>query len=397
MLFQWLKQERIERAMDLKSIKYAQFEGQSNEWQLPEFPLQKINLIVGKNASGKSKALSIINSLSRLLSSTSNLDYISGNYKAGFCNNEGNFLEYILRYDNTIIVEEKLMIDEELVLERDKEGIGKIKVVEAEIDKIKFQTSENKIAVSAKRDSLQHPFLEELITWGENLRHYAFGSSLGQYRYTAFPEDNVEEKAINPKDTLAVTAIFRDGMEKFGQNFINGIKEDMSVIGFDIDDIEVGPSRHLIFEGPIPLQPVGLILHEHDLKDTTHQDEISQGMFRALSLIIQIRYAQLSNKPNCILVDDIGEGLDFERSTNLIKLSVEKAKEINFQLIMATNDRFVMNNVPLEYWSIIHRIKNRSIVFNQSNSPDVFEKFELTGLNNFDFYSSEYFLDSPGE
>jgi hypothetical protein len=92
------------------------------------------------------------------------------------------------------------------------------------------------------------------------------------------------------------------------------------------------------------------------------------------------------------LIDDIGEGLDYNRSTALVKLLVDKAKETPFQLIMATNDRFVMNNVPLEYWSVIQRIGNISRIYDYRNSPDLFKEFELTGMNNFDFFSSKYYL-----
>ena len=64
---------------------------------------------------------------------------------------------------------------------------------------------------------------------------------------------------------------------------------------------------------------------------------------------------------------------------------------------MATNDRFVMNNVPLQYWTIIHRIRNRAICLNNRNSPKLFADFEMTGLNNFDLFSSNYFLKYLGE
>jgi len=115
-------------------------------------------------------------------------------------------------------------------------------------------------------------------------------------------------------------------------------------------------------------------------------------MFRALSLIIQITYSQLAGVPSCILVDDIGEGLDYDRSTALVRLLIERAKDTSGQLIMATNDRFVMNNVPLEYWSVIQRIGGVSKIYNYRNSPKLFNDFGLTGLNNFDFFSTKYYL-----
>ena len=58
---------------------------------------------------------------------------------------------------------------------------------------------------------------------------------------------------------------------------------------------------------------------------------------------------------------------------------------------MSTNDRFVMNNVPLEYWSVMQRFANESKIYNMGNSEKQFKDFELTGLNNFDFFTSGSF------
>ena len=138
-------------------------------------------------------------------------------------------------------------------------------------------------------------------------------------------------------------------------------------------------------------EPEGILVRESDLKGTTDQHDMSQGMFRALSLVIQLNYSLLASIPSCILVDDIGEGLDYERSSALIKLLVGKAKKSSVQLIMTTNDRFVMNNVPLEYWSVMQRFSNESKIYNHRNSEKQFKDFELTGLNNFDFFTSGSF------
>ena len=61
------------------------------------------------------------------------------------------------------------------------------------------------------------------------------------------------------------------------------------------------------------------------------------------------------------------------------------------QLITSTNDRFVMNNVPLEYWCVIQRISNVSKIYNHRNAKKQFDNFGLTGLSNFDFFSSGAF------
>lgn len=61
----------------------------------------------------------------------------------------------------------------------------------------------------------------------------------------------------------------------------------------------------------------------------------------------------------CIVIDDIGERLDYERSCALIELLMSKATTQQVQLIMTTNDRFVMNKVPLEAWTVLHRADRR--------------------------------------
>lgn len=61
---------------------------------------------------------------------------------------------------------------------------------------------------------------------------------------------------------------------------------------------------------------------------------------------------------------------------------------------MATNDRFVMNNVPLEMWTVLQRKGSRCQVFNFNNSKEKFENFRFTGLNNFDFFATDYLTEN---
>jgi hypothetical protein len=98
----------------------------------------------------------------------------------------------------------------------------------------------------------------------------------------------------------------------------------------------------------------------------------------------------MAKKATCVLIDDIGEGLDFDRSCSLIDVLRRKAQESAVQLIMATNDRFVMNKVPLEEWSVFVREGNRVRVRNYENSKAVFDEFKFTGLSNFDFLATDF-------
>jgi hypothetical protein len=134
---------------------------------------------------------------------------------------------------------------------------------------------------------------------------------------------------------------------------------------------------------------------EKDLKCNTRQMEMSSGMFRALNLAIQLNYWSLTGTQVCMLVDDIGEGLDFERATRLIQHLVKAAQRNNFQLIMTSNDRFVMNSVSLDQMAIIDRRKSVVRIINKASTPKVFERFREIGLNNFDFFARD--LYKPGK
>ena len=65
--------------MKLKGLHYCQYKGEDKEWTLDGLTLRDINLLVGRNASGKTKALNVIHALAKLLSGEK-LTYVSGDY-----------------------------------------------------------------------------------------------------------------------------------------------------------------------------------------------------------------------------------------------------------------------------------------------------------------------------
>jgi energy-coupling factor transporter ATP-binding protein EcfA2 len=378
--------------MIIKSIKYSQFANKPQAWHLDEVTLGPINLIVGKNATGKTRTLNIIGNLANLVSGDKKL-FPSGDFNVVF-NNGNNIIKYNLGYENSKVFKEELIINNEPFLKREVGGKGEIQAVELK-RMIKFHVPDTELACVARRDSVQHPFFEDLYQWGKSSIVYYFGTQLGKDSVVVFLKDKKDE-VLNLKETNLVVNFFKKGFDKYHQSFIESIKKEMELIGYKIDTIETGPVAGIIGPDGTTVQAQGLLVKESELKGITSQMEISQGMFRALSLIIQLDFLIREKHPSCVLIDDIGEGLDYERSTALIKILIEKAKGSNIQLIMSTNDRFVMNAVPLEYWSVIQRVGGTSKIFNYSNSKRVFDEFKFSGLNNFDFLSTDFYLNGFG-
>src|SRR4030042_6525953 len=110
--------------MKVESIYYSQYDATPQEWKLEECTLGMINLIVGENASGKSKVLNIIGNLGNLLSGSRGV-FLSATYRVKF-DKEGRKVEYILNCEGSIIVSERLSLNGDTLLSRRADGGGEI-------------------------------------------------------------------------------------------------------------------------------------------------------------------------------------------------------------------------------------------------------------------------------
>lgn len=375
--------------MQLTELTFSEFDGEPRHWELMPASFGNINLIVGKNSSGKTRLLNVIAGLANLINGRRTDLYDNGHYKAKFAASAGE-LVYELQIEDFKVSFEKFTIDGDAVLDRGATGEGNIKAVELDTT-MRFQTPLSQLAVVNRRDSVQHPFFEELHEWAGSVKHYLFGSEFGRNVLTPPSDEDADSTRLEkqPVDPNYIIKIFQQGLEWYGNEFKGSILKDFAALGYECSDVSIMNVSSYLRNNP---QLLALSVHESDLDAPTPQIQMSQGMFRALAMAIQLSYTILGNRPACILVDDIGEGLDFERSSKLIRLLIDKAVEHKFQLLMTTNDRFVMNSVPLEYWSILRREASIVRIFNIRNSEKIFKDFEYVGLNNFDFFSSEYFL-----
>lgn len=337
---------------------------------------ENINLIVGRNASGKTRLIEAIRWISDLFEDKAIGGGLEGVFFEVIFENTNNTIKYDVRFDkDKYVLAENLYVNGESKLDRNKglmyyEKLGRF---------LDFQIDNLDLAISRK-DNLQQPFFDILHNWGKNVSHYSFGDNMGKLKFDK-QDDFKKLKDIHFKNFNSVRAIYHKANKDLGELFEARILDDMAKIDYKILSI----SSDKVYDYPI------LKVKEIDLPFETDFEDMSQGMARAFSLIVQLNYSLMAKIPSCILIDDIGEGLDYDRSKKLIELIIEKAKNTNIQLFMTTNDRFVMNNVPLKYWSVIHREGNKSVFYNYQNSKQTFDDFALTGFNNFDFFTTEFY------
>lgn len=369
--------------MILNALKYTRYPGEPREWSIigrdnDYAYFGNMNLLVGKNASGKSRTLNVIREIANLLAGKIDLKQTispSERFELIFTDND---YKYVLTFKDRIVTDEVLKKDNKVLLDRNKKIL-----LNTEGQNVSFEVNDIQPAVTLT-DENNKPYFEDLVNWGQSLRNYLFANQIEKNRlvkdYTRI--DNVQ--GIEDEDDLLIYTFYK-GQEQFGETFISEITSGMKELGYVISDIDIQETK----------KGYGLYVEEEG-EYIVSQRDMSQGMFRALSLLIMLCYARLSDLSFCMLVDDMGEGLDFESSQKMIDIVIKKVNKSNMQFFMTTNDRHVMNQISLRYWSVIDRDHTKSVFFDYKNSKDIFDDFKYTGLNNFDFLSTDFYRKGFG-
>ena len=372
--------------MILSALKYTRYIGEPREWSIVGNEgdyayFDNINLLVGKNASGKSRTLNVIREIADLLSGRIDLKYAispSELFELIFTNGNNDKYKYTLTFKNRIVTDEILTLNNKVLLDRAKKVL-----LNPLGDNIAFELADYQTAI-ALHDVDGKPYFGNFVSWGKSLKNYLFANQLEKNRLVKdYTQIDGDDQDIDDPDVLIYT--FYKGRELFSEAFITEVIAGMQELGYSITSIDIKEARG----------GYGIFIEEEG-EYTVSQREMSQGMFRALSLFIMLSYARLSNMSLCLLIDDMGEGLDFDSSKKMMDLVIKKVNKSNMQFFMTSNDRQVMNQIPLRYWSVIGRESSKSIFYDYTNSKDTFEDFKYTGLNNFDFLATDFFMKGFG-
>src|SRR4051812_20190093 len=142
--------------MRLSSIAYKEYEGRDQGWIMEEWKVGQRTLLVGKNATGKTRVLNVIGGLARLLAGEMPPTLLSADYTACFTEGEKK-LTYAFRAEQALVLHEKVVIDGKTYLERGEGGVGTIQAEEIGKE-IKFQAPQSELAAVVRRDAIQHRF-----------------------------------------------------------------------------------------------------------------------------------------------------------------------------------------------------------------------------------------------
>lgn len=346
-------------------MKLLELSYQDNNWEIQKLRFDSVNLVVGKNAVGKSRTLNVIDTLNNILKQRAFL-HPNMKWQIIFENNHHELIAY--QFTTNVLQNidyEGIYINQELFLERTN-GVAKIKSKAG--NWTTFNPPQNKLVLHIRRDILDYPFLEDIINWAENSYGFKFGSITPNKQM--FSEEN---NNLLTKNDLTLADMLRKIDSKI-------LIKNINQIGYLIENISViGDGHH-----------AKIIIKEKNIVNSIADYQLSQGLFRTLYILIYFEYLISQKQPVTIVIDDLCEGLDYERATKLGQLIFEKCLNTNVQLIATSNDSFLMDVVDLKYWNVLQRDGNVVTAINNQTHEALFKKFKFTGLSNFDFFASDY-------
>lgn len=371
--------------MFLTKVTYSEIHDSTSEnsWELVDLRLKKLNLIVGKNASGKSKTLQLIDTFSLLIMDQYPIS--TGIFDIEWEEN-GETFSYKLSSLPKKVISESLLINNEPKLKRSH---GKTEICSETNGWQNISPPDDKLVLHVRRDTKEYPFFEKLSSWAKGVVWLKFANANPSAITIPQTTSNIPQSTLlNSRpwkgDLNTLPYILKDLMELNGLT-LNKVVNDFNKLGYLLENISI---NQFIIPGQQPAFIASF--KEQGLKFPVLQSALSQGMFRSFALIAALNRFVTTEKDQqkTIIIDDLCEGLDYERSTELTKFVFEQLNQENIQLIASSNDQFLINAVDMGYWNMLKRTGYRVEAINSVNNKKLFEEFTFKGLNNFDFFSS---------
>lgn len=347
--------------MLLNSFKYK-----TKGWELSEIkPIHRSNLFVGRNATGKTRAIKALSNVASFMQSISQSAFWTDfSFDTAFSfidpDNPGWTMEYGFQIKDGKVEKETLVVNGDRLIRRIKET--------SQYKGETIDPPKDKLVVQVRRDRTLYPEIEALMSWVEGI------SFVSCSIINPFTILNEHPGFINPVPFSELVESLKDSEKK-------KVLATARELGYDVvamESVEYFTNLKLVS------------VRERFFRSEFLNVQLSSGMLRVLYLLCFMEYIKHSEKISLLLIDDLGEGLDYSRATQLGQLIFQRCLQDGLQLIASSNDAFLMEVVDISNWQILNRKGSKVSSMNQQSHPDLFRRFKMTGLSNFDFFSSDF-------
>ena len=347
--------------MLLKSFKYWE-----PGWSLDGISLGLTNLMVGKNSSGKSRALESLGSIIAFISQRKK-KFLSPvfNVELNFIEENNDIISYSLSLEGGKVSKEELITNNHIIIQRTAASA----LFEGET----VNPPANMLLIHVRRDVEKYPVIEKIIKWAEESIIRSFTDDYAHDKkglYELFEKFSPEMKShlIEMINSVGFPVAFMDTFESILAKTNNG--------GADIH--------------PDATEFKVIILQEKDVNVPLFLKNLSSGMYRTILLLVLIEQMVSHKKPALLAIDDLGEGLDYSRAKKLGELIFRVCEHHHIQLIATSNEEFMMNIVDINQWNVLVRKGEAVKTITSETCPEEFEDFKFSGLSNFDFFTSSF-------
>ena len=354
-----------------------------HHWKLTDLKFSKFTIIAGLNSTGKTRTCNVIrNTVKKIVEPMKTLFLGKTDLTFSISENESYKLMISIEEDD----DRKRSIKKEELY--DVGGTGALfnrdnllfnrRVIYDAISKqhTNYSPPDDTLTFHVRRDKLSYPYIEEIINQmrkfhfldSEEPTSIAVGGIYGGKLPVQLPIE------ILPSLTPLWFGNIADDKKSEILNDINSL--DFPIKNIFVKEIILGGQR-------IPM----LYFEEEGVKGTYDFVQVSSGMKKIVFLIV---FLHLIEKGSCVLIDNVGDGLDYKRSINILPI-VEKIAE-DKQIIISTNNEILLNQTDIKNWNILFREGDIVKAYNYENSKEQLMKFANTGLSNYEYFHDKYFL-----
>lgn len=342
--------------MILQSFSYKE-----PDWGLANLsPLTPVTLLVARNATGKTRSVRALQNVTSFLQ-MKDIPNRTFTAEMEFADRTDTSwtMQYSFRVNEGVVEKETLAVCGKTLIKRTK--------VTAKYENEKITPPSDKLVVQIRRDRSLYPEIERLMQWTEGVTS-VYCSDINPLTILGMG------KSLNAYSLSDLVDLLSSSEQQTVQKYAKSL-------GYNISSLKtIEASR-------------GLRLVQIKEKSVTNElvdMQLSNGMLRTLYLLCFASVIKHDKKLSMLLIDDFGEGLDYRRSVDLGKIIFDDCEKNGVQLIVSSNDAFLMDMVNIANWQVLVRKNSLVSAINPSTAPTLFKEFRMTGLSNFDLFSSDF-------
>lgn len=362
-------------SVDYSEKYFHQLSGTTLYWKLEGLKLLDFTIIAGLNTAGKTRTCNVItNTIAKIIHHRKILSLGNTTMTIRTANSRYRIIINIAEDEKR-----KKIIKREVLYELHDKGKKtlfdrkKIREVSDKGEPLRsYSPPDDSLTFHARRDKYSYPYLEDVM------------ESLKKFHFLDFKEGEITIKVGKDETALPIKILSSETSEvytKIEKQKRVEILKDINSLGFPIEKLSI---KEMIVEG---IKTPVLLFKEMRVRGTYDLINASSALIKVIFLITCMH---LIEKGSCILIDNVGDGLDYKRSIEIINF-LKKFKK-DKQIILCTNNEILLNQTDIRNWNILHRQGSIVKAHNYDNSRERLERFAKTGLSNYEYFQDEYYL-----